>query len=242
MLKYLIIITVAVTSAIYYYIGFGSVEISISQMFLIISTFLFVVFTGFFISRQGIRYSKIRDQITDFDGEATTIYRQFGHLGMEAQKEVKEILKNHYESIISHQAWDFHFINPSDTITSFHRLAEKYSQDKQLASLQHLALQRILTALENMQVTRKSMVAMHKERIPQFQWFLVYFLAAILVSTVSIIPSTSFFLGSLLKGSFASAVIIVVVLLHQFDGLNFFEGTIGENSAKDVLDIISGEK
>ena len=242
MLKYLIILVVAVISAVYYYVGFGDVEISTSQMFLTISTFLFAVFTGFFISRQGIRYSNIRDQITKFDGEATSIYRQFGHLGVEVQVEAKEVLKSHYENIISHQAWDFHFVNPSDTITSFHRISEKYAKDKQLSSLQHLALQRILTSLENMQVTRKSMVALHKERIPQFQWLLVYFLAAILVATVSIIPSTSFFLGSLLKGSFASAVIIVVILLHEFDKLKFFEGTIGENSAKDVLDIIEGKK
>ena len=45
-----------------------------------------------------------------------------------------------------------------------------------------------------------------------------------------------------LKSAFASSVIFVVILLSQFDRLKFFEGTIGESSAKDVLDIIEGRK
>ena len=86
------------------------------------------------------------------------------------------------------------------------------------------------------------MVALHKERIPQFQWVLVYFLAAILLLTVSTISSESYLLGAVLKGAFSSTVIFVLVLLHEFDRLKFFETTIGEYSAKDVLDIIAGTK
>lgn len=57
------------------YLDFGAH----SQMLLTISTFLFAIFMGFFISRQGVRYSVIRDQITGFDGEISAIYRKFGY-------------------------------------------------------------------------------------------------------------------------------------------------------------------
>ena len=240
MLKYLAIIIFAAFLVLYFFFPFGSEDYS--QVFLTISTFLFAIFTGFFISRQGKRYSNIRDQITKFDGEMSSMYRQFGHLGQSAQNEAKKIIKNHYETILANQAWDYHFVNPSVTITSLHKLSEEVIKDKSLPSLKHLALQRILTALETLQVVRKNMIALHTERIPRFQWVLVYFLAIILFVAVSTIPSAGFVLGTLLKSAFASSVIFVVILLSQFDRLKFFEGTIGESSAKDVLDIIEGRK
>ena len=86
------------------------------------------------------------------------------------------------------------------------------------------------------------MVALHRERIPRFQWVLIYFLAAILLLTVSTIPSQHYLLGAVLKGAFSSSVIFVLILLHEFDQLRFFEGTVGEKSARDILDIFAGRK
>jgi len=240
MLKYIAVIIFLVLSALFYFLSFGAEDTS--QIFITICTFLFAIFTGFFIARQGRRYSNIRDQITKFDGEMSSMYRQFGHLGLEAQNQAKEIIKNHYEAILAHQAWDYHFINPSVTITSLHKLSEQTTKDESLPSLKHLALQRVLTALETLQIVRKSMIALHTERIPRFQWVLVYFLAFILLAAVSIIPSEGFLLGAILKGAFSSSVIFVIILLHEFDKLKFFEGTMGEHSAKDILDIFEGKK
>lgn len=240
MLKYVAVAVFIVLVLVYFLFSFG--ENDFSQVFLTTSTFLFAIFTGFFIARQGKRYSNIRDQITKFDGEMSSMYRHFGHLGVQAQIPAKEIIKNHYETILAHQAWDYHFVNPSNTITSLHQLVEQTTKDRSLPSLEHLALQRILTSLENIQVTRKNMISLHQERIPKFQWVLVYFLAIILLIAVSTIPSVEFLLGAILKGAFTSSIIFVIILLHEFDQLEFFEGTIGENSAKDILGILAGKK
>jgi len=238
--KYIIIIILIITSVIYYFFSFGSEESS--QTFLTISTFLFAIFTGFFIARQGKRYSIIRELITGFDGEISSLYRHFGHIGQEAQKKAQSIIKKHYQVILEKQAWDYNFVNKSNTLTSLHYLAENSTKNKNLPSLKHLALQRILTSLENLQVARKGMVAIHEERIPKFQWFLIYFLGFVLLLSVSTISSQYYLLGSLLKGSFITSIIFIIFLLHQFDRLKFFENTIGEHSAYDILDIFAGKK
>lgn len=240
MLKYFTILIFAGLSLSYYFIPFGAEDLS--QVFLSISTFLFAIFTGFFIARQGRRYSAIRDRITQFDGEMSSIYRQFGHLSSQSQEEVKKIIKNHYGLILENKAWDYHFVNKSSTLISIHELIERTTKDQKLPTLKNFAVQRILVALQTLQGTRKSMVALHSERIPKFQWVLVYFLAAILLSTVSVIPSHLLLFGAILKAAFGSAVIFVIILLHEFDRLRFFEKTIGEHSAQDILDIFSGKK
>jgi hypothetical protein len=240
MLKYFAILIFVILAVTYYFLPVEATNTA--QTFLTISTFLFAIFTGFFISRQGKRYTSIRDQIAIFDGELTSCYRQFGHLGKAAQKASAKIIKQHYEKIVKNNAWDYHFNNKSNTITSLHQLAEKHSGNKPLPSLKHLALQRVLTALETLQRSRKSMVSLYTERIPRFQWILVDLLAVILFITVSTIPSEGYFLGAILKGAFCSSVIFIIILLREFDRLNFFEKTIGEHSAKDILEILSGKK
>jgi len=212
------------------------------QVFLTIASFLFAIFAGFYISRQGTRYSNIRDQITKFDGEMSAIFRQFGHLSITSQKQVKKIISKHYNKILKEKSWDYHFINKSTTITDIHNLVHKYAPNKPLPSLKHLALQRVLTALENLQVIRKNMIALHQERIPPFQWVVIILLSLILLISLSLIPSQYNFSLDILKSFFGTIVIGVIILLYEFDNLRFFEGTIGQSSAEDILEIFKGKK
>jgi len=197
---------------------------------------------AFLFSRQGKRYSNIRKLIASFDGEITSIYRHFGHLSLASQQKAGEIIKNHYNLILKNKSWNYHFIHKSNTITLLHKLTEESTKEKDLPSLHHLTLQRILNSLQNMQIARKGMVAIHQEKIPFFEWILIYFLAFILLISLSLIPSQGYLLASILKASFFTAVISVLILLYEFDSLKFFENTIGEHSAQDILDIIAGKK
>lgn len=240
MFKYFTFILFIVLAFAFYYIPVPDVESS--QLFLTISTFLLAIFAGFSISRQGKRYSDIRTQIANFDGQMSSIYRQAGHVDKETQDAVKAIIAKHYKKLLKEGQWDYYIENKSTTLTSIHELCQKQTRGKGLKTLEHLGLQRILTSLENAQVARKRMVALHQERIPFFQWTIIYFLVGIMLATVAMIDSHFFILGSIMKGVFASAVVSVLILLHNFNGLNLFERSVGMRSAQDVLDIFAGKK
>ena len=239
-MKALILILFPIFSFIYYAFSFSTHDFY--PLFLTISTFLFGIFAGFFIARQGNRYSQIREKIAAFDGDISSIYRQFGHFGKEAQEKYKQIIKKHYTVILKNKAWDYHLIRKSTTINSIHQLTDEVARGKDFKSLEASVLRQLFGSLRNLQVARKGMVVLHQERIPKFQWFLIYFLALILIVALSTIPSQYFLLGAILKGAFASAVILVVFLLHEFDKLKFFESAIGEKSAQDILDIFQGKR
>jgi len=239
-LKGVLVFLVLTLSILYYFIPFKIV--SASNIFLTISTFLFAIFAGFFISRQGQRYSSIRDQIAEFDGEMSSIYRSFGDMSLSLQNKAKKIIEAHYLKILKNKSWDYHFTHKTNTITALHNLCQSSFKDKSLKNLDHLSLQRVLVALERLQVIRKNMVSLYNERIPAFQYILIYFLGILLLATVSIIPSQFNVLESILKGAFGTCAIFILILLHDFDRLRFFEGLIGERSAQDVLDIFSGKK
>lgn len=238
--RFVIILIFIIFLAVYYYTDFETgTDVKI---FLTISTFLFSIFTGFFISRQNKRYSDLRDQISRFDGNMSSIYRTSGHLGQETQKGIGKALKNHYQPILERKEWDYYFTHKTSTITSIHNIfGKRVGQDK-LTSMPGYALNRMIASLRDAQLVRKTLVALHHERVPGFQWVLLGLLTIILLITLSTIDSQFLFIPTLIKAIFASSVITVLFILHQLDNLIFFKGVIGERSAQDVVDIIDEKK
>lgn len=210
------------------------------NLLLTISSFLFAVFTGFFMSRQGDRYSSIREAIAQFDGSLTAAYRDFGHLSKDLQARARDVIRRHYETIVKERSWDWHFVNKSDTILSLHGIFEDADVEEGGSVVRAQAVEGVRTALDQLQTVRKNMIGLHVERIPAFQWALILILGAILLTAISGVPSSIF--GSVLKGAFGTSVLLILVLLRDFDKLKFFEGAIGTNSAKDVLGILEGTK
>lgn len=238
-LQIILVLLFVVLTVIYYYDLFSISDVD--KIFLTLSTFLFALFTGFFIARQANRYGGIRKLTADFDGIMSSIYRAFGHFGKEPQEKSGEIIKNHYRMIIKN-GWDYPFINKTTTLTDTHHLLKKTVDEYGTDSTKGVATTRMMLGLHTAQKIRKNMVALREERIPGFQWILIYLLTAILILAVSTIPSAFLILGSIIKGAFTISVLVVVVLLHKLDVLNLFAGTIGEDSARDVVDIIEERK
>lgn len=226
-----------------YFSYFNNIGQEFDRVFVTLATFLFSIFTGFFISNQNGRYGKIRDILSQFDGKLSSIYRAGMHLGEDFHKKIGEIIKNHYEVIIQKNSWDYNFVNKSSTITSLHLVLQNFCDNKEkISEIEKQALGRITSALSDLQPLRKQIVALREERIPFFQWVLVVLFGLSLLITVFSLPSFGFLIGSILKGAFTVSIISVLIILKSFDNLSFFEGRIGEHSARDVLDIISGGK
>lgn len=238
LLEICLIIVFVLLTVCYYNNSFGT---EVDKVFITLSTFLFALFSGFFISRQSGRYGEIRKLTADFDGTMSAIYRAMGHFGSDVQKKTGEIIKNHYEMILK-RGWDYPFTHKTTTITDLHRLTEEAIKENGLDGIKSSVVSRNMVGLGDLQKIRKNMVALREERIPLFQWLLVYIVAVILIITVSTLPSMNSLMSSLIKAAFVSSVLVAVVLLKQLDSLKLFSGAIGENSAKDVVNIIAGKK
>jgi len=226
-------------SMAYYNNLFG--DDSVDKIFLTLSTFLFALFTGFFISRQAGRYGEIRKLTANFDGNMSSVYRASGHFGVGAQQKIGDIIKNHYQMIVKN-GWDYSFTHKTSTLTDLHYLIGDTVKKEGTDGIKGATITRIILALHDEQKIRKNMVALREERIPGFQWMLIYILTAILILTVSTIPSAYVLLGSVIKAAFIMSVLVVIVLLKKLDELQLFAGNIGEDSARDVVDIIEGKK
>ena len=238
--QYLILILFFILAYCYYQFDFGAANTD--RVFITITTFFFSIFTSFFITRQGARYTKLREIISTYDGKMSGIYRVSENISTDTQKKIGEIIKNHYQKIIETKSWDYHFTHKSATISKIHELLENDIGSNKLEALRNQAVGRILTNLGDCQVLRKNMVMIYQEKIPTFQWLLIFIFFFILLATITVIPSAGFILGSFLKAGFVVAILSIILILHNLDNLHLFENFIGANSATDVLNTIEGVK
>lgn len=238
--QYLILILFFILAYGYYRFDFGAGDTD--KIFITITTFFFSIFTSFFITRQGARYTKLRETISTYDGKMSGIYRVAGNLSVEMQKKIGEVIKDHYQIILQKKEWNYHFIHKSSTISKIHEMVEVEIGSNKVEALRNQALGRILTNLADCQVLRKNMVMLHQESIPAFQWLLIFLFVFILLATITVVPSAGFLLGACLKAAFVVAILSVILILHNLDDLHLFEKFIGENSAADVVETIEGVK
>ena len=239
MYKYLSLLIFLVLTTFYYFFPFyssGALDTVIS-----VTTFLLAILSGFFISRQASRYSTIREQVAIFDASLTSIYRNLSHMGKTAEKSMKKIIKKHYAPILKFK-WDYYISHKSSTLKDIHALIDKLMAKGVRRGVKYLGAQYSFMALNDAQVARKKMIALHKESVPTFQWFVIFILVTILLLALSGIPSQGLIFESIFKGAFASAVSAVLILLSRFNRLEFYDNNIGAKSAQDVLDIIKGKK
>jgi len=235
----LVLVALPVLSSLYYFYPIGA---EVDRVFLSISTFLFSIFTGFFISRQAGRFNKVRETVTKFDGLMSGIYRSTGHIDKNLQIESAQIISRHYKTILDSGQWNIHFLKKSTTLTDLHAALEKHVKDESITKLSNQALGAVVKALAAMQDVRKQMVALHKERIPLEQWALILFFAAMLICTASLMPSVGLLFPAILKSAFVISVLSVILILYRLNNLAFTERIMGEESAHDVLNIIDGTR
>ncbi|MBP6888371.1 MAG: hypothetical protein KBC21_01590 [Candidatus Pacebacteria bacterium] len=220
---------------------FDFASYGLDKVYLTISTFLFSVFNGFFISRQSTRYSDIRNNLSRFDADMTIVYRESSHLEKEEQEHVGNIIREHYEILLKKKDWAYYFTHKSNLIAGLHAYVQVCG-DINMDKVRGECLRKMMTVLDDAQIVRKLLVSLKEETIPKLQQVLIYVLAVILFLAVLTLPSKDMVFAALLKAVYMMTTIMVVILLKKFDDLSLFEGTIGEHSAKDVIKIIDGEK
>lgn len=226
----------------YVYFRMPQILPQIDKVYITITTFFFSIFTGFFVSQQMSRYSKIRETISNFDGKMSSTYRSAENISKEVQTKIGKIITGHYKKMMKTGEWNYHLTHKSNTISSVHAVLEESIGNSAAKTLRSLAIGKIISNLSDCEVDRKNMVMFYQERIPPFQWFIIIFFVFILILAVSAIPSQGLILESILKSAFGVSILSVGTILYHLDNLHLFEDFIGENSAKDVLDLISGKK
>lgn len=200
------------------------------------TTFFFAVFSGFFITRQNERYSAILEELSNSDGLFSYVYRISGLLPR-IQKEVREIIRDHYTKIVETGNWAYHILNPSVTLIKLAKAFGSVSEEEISKPGVEPAYESIWDTISQLQIIRKKIIALYNTRLLFSQWLLIYVLGSLVVVSFGFVPSSSLLIN-ILKIIFGASVFMVWVLLKQLDNLTIFGKDFSKKSAQDLFRII----
>ena len=215
-----------------------SVDIKTTQGKEIVASavFFYALFSGFFIARQNERHTRIAGILADRDGAFSHLYR-ISEFIPKIQKEVREIIRNHYEKILESNNWAYHELNPSMTITRLVRAFGSITNEEAAPPKVSVFYRTIWNAIFQLQQLRKRIIAAYNERLGFFPWIIIYTLAGILLFSFDFIPSDSFMID-IMKVVFGTSVFLVIILIKQLDSMAIFGKDFSRKIAQDVLRIL----
>lgn len=235
------VVTITYFAACYWY---PQNNLNIDTVYLSMSIFLFATLSGFFISRQSARYEQVVLLVSQFDGIMTSLYRTSQLVSVSAHDEARDVVRAHYDRIMTASNWQAYVNQKSDTITRITALLQQIQSDnKELTDLQREFVARSgFNTIVELQKIRKNMIVLFNERIPRFQWALMAMLALVLLAAVFVVPTMGDVFSNIIKSAFATVIVAVLILLQRLNNFTLFEEMAGRSSAQDVLDIIEGVK
>jgi len=205
------------------------------------TVFFFALFTGFFISRQNDRFSKVYTIMADQDAIFSYLYRIAGFFP-EIQNRVREIAIDHYLRIKKSGNWAYHIDNPSTTITDLTNAFGEMDSPQHIERAEKPAMSAgaeiVWDGIKDLQVARKELFCLKNQKLLFPQWFIVYILAFILVVAFNFIPSPKEMFVDILKVFFGTAVFMVLILLNQLNDLSLFGKDFAQKVANDVFWIV----
>lgn len=211
--------------------------VSIQDSFLTIATFVFSIFLGFFISKQTTRIEQISQNLSTYDGCIVSIHQGICDLNIGIDEKSSQIISTYYNESIIGKKWNYIFDRQDELILKIRELVRNISvPSTNITEKTAVIFDNIYDAIDECESVRRKVISLKEEKIPQAQWIIVYLL--LIVTSIVIISTlnsyTSLFL-SIVKSCFISAIIFSVFLLKKLDDLTFFDMTVAEESAKDVL-------
>jgi hypothetical protein len=118
------------------------------------------------------------------------------------------------------------------------KLVASLGSQKDLNTSQSAFLGKAYFSLGQMQQIRKSLITLYKLKIPPIQWYVLDFLALVVIGTIGLLP-VEHVQGLIVKTSFSVVIVAVLILIRRLNNLNLFENIVGRSTAEDVLDIIN---
>ena len=203
------------------------------QLLFGVSTFLFAILVGFYLSRTNARFDQVRELIAVEDAKWMNIHDMSKYLSTDFQEKSVDIIDNYYIAAFDYQIGDHH------------RETEKYiNQFQEILMNEHEgdfktndAFGNISDQLAAIEESRSKISVICLEKLTRGQWGILFALAGIIIFSIFYLKSPE--LASNVIAVLLATVLVLVFLIMR-DLQNFFLGGKGmvEESSQEVFEEI----
>lgn len=202
------------------------------DIILTISTFLFAILAGFFISRLGSRYDQIRILVSTEDANFLSLYKNSQLYGEEFAGKMRDLIDEYYIS-----AYDFSLSSYSykQNAKYFIKMWDEVIKNKKYRG--ESVFQGIATSLSAIEISRNSASTISKEKLNAGHWVILFFLTAIILFSIFCLRGNDLYY-QIITVMFSTVLIMVLLIIRDLQNLMLGDQSLLEESGQEVLEFI----
>lgn len=206
-----------------------------TELILTISTFLFAILAGFYISRSNDRYNTIQTTVAEEDAKFVNLYQLSLFLGKTFAKKMATLI-------------DCYYIRAYDVPISRYAIAYKQNAGNLLAMWELVrsatktqqnqpVFPELLDALQEIEQVRNQASTKSLERMGRGEWGVLIMLMVIILLSVQFQQGFGISSG-LFNALLSTSLVLVLLIIRDLQNLIFSSGPLLEESGQEVLEII----
>lgn len=202
------------------------------EVILSITTFLFAIIAGFFISRLNTRYDGIRELVAQEDAYMLAFYKTSEIFGDQFSKKIRELIDQYYIINYDHALSNYAYKETAPYYFKMWGAVKKIKKREPQSAFQVLVGQ--LTEVEKL---RNSASNLAVERMSAGQWVILIALAIIILLSLFAFQTPTFY-SHLVTILLSSSLVLILLIIRDLENLMFTGKGLLEESGQEVLEYI----
>jgi len=203
------------------------------NLILTVSTFLFGIFSGFFISNRWSRYSRIKTLLTNETGVLISVYILSKIIGKEFAKKIANLIDKYLIEAFLYEIYEYN----EKTDELFYKFLYTVKDIRPKTIQQKEAISQIIKIMGGTPSGREETYFLEKTKLPKFMYWVIWILAAIIIFCLFYIRTGSI-TYSFITILLSTSVILVVLVLRDLDNLRWDEKVLAFDIYYRVYDAI----
>lgn len=207
------------------------------ETILMVSTFLFAIFSGFFISRLGSRYDQIKDLTAEEDAHWLSLFKTSIFYGKKFVERIRELIDQYY--IV---AFDFDLgASYKHNAIYLHKVYDELRAVKITNSKAETLIQNMVGYLSSIEDTRNRSSVLYLEKLTKGQWGILFSLAGIIIYSIFYIKSPSVY-SQVVTVLLSTILVIVLLIIRDLTHFKLYGMMVVTESGQEIFDDIGKER
>jgi hypothetical protein len=206
---------------------------------LTISTFLFAIITGFYISRLATRYNEIRKLIATQDADLLNLYKVSKNFGKKFEKKMKDLIDKY---LITSYDVSLSKANVAYKITSkpFFDMWDEVNA-LTLAKKRKIEASKLYDILMRLEQNRNNTSGVASERLNIGQWIIICLLAVIVTFCIYYLRVDEVY-SQIITVLLAYVLILILFIMRDLQNLMLGGTELLEESGQEVLEFMGNKR
>lgn len=200
-----------------------------AERILTVSTFLFAILIGFYITRLNARYDAVASLIGKEDALWLSAYRMLGLVGVKEQKKVANAIDAYYLTVFDYEPGSAY----KQSIKEFEEVYKEVNQIKKKMTDDQLS--DIMSILTNIEETRNLSSQTAREHLRLDQWIVVSVLGFIIVTCLFYLKGSGFF-SPAVTVMLSTILTLIVFLMRDLEQFRISGELVAEESGEEVFE------